>query len=233
MPLSLFGTIHNYAKMLRKIALFSFIFSAFAVHLLRTYIPNIDNFLKPFSPSITVFNVSLPLGTFLPAFLFALISRIMKLHDRISDIFKIRKHFDSHHILLPMFKDSGANNAKVDLNRLREKRNELMSQIFYKYASSSPSKSVIDTHYVTMALDNWSWFWIVQEAAIIALFTSIIFLFTGMIGNALIGAVVILLCLFLLFYIWKGCINYARQEIDQIFDQPNTKDEVSGVFNAL
>ena len=132
-----------------------------------------------------------------------------------------------------MFKDSGANNAKVDLNRLREKRNELMSQIFYKYASSSPSKSVIDTHYVTMALDNWSWFWIVQEAAIIALFTSIIFLFTGMIGNALIGAVVILLCLFLLFYIWKGCINYARQEIDQIFDQPNTKDEVSGVFNAL
>jgi hypothetical protein len=37
-----------------------------------------------------------------------------------------------------------------------------MGACFYKYASST--KPELDPHTITLALDNWSWYWILLEA---------------------------------------------------------------------
>jgi hypothetical protein len=233
MPLGLLGAVQNYPQMLRKISTFSFLFACIAIYILSSQIPSLGSFLKNYKYSINVLNMSLPFGIFIPAFLFALVSRIIKLHNKLSDVFSLRVRFDTSHILLPMAKASGTTNANIDLKKITEKRKKLMKEVFYKYASSTPNMSVIDTHYVIMAMDQWSWFWIVQEGVFIFIITSLILLFVGKLMTTFILTAVVAIGLLLLLYIWVGCRKYAEQEIEQILDNPLRMKAIAGVFNAL
>src|SRR5690606_15472439 len=97
------------------------------------------------------------------------------LHDRISDIFFIRRNFDVKHILLPTARNVGVNIDKEIINKIIKERRPLMNQVFYRYASSR-NEPVVDKHLIEKALDTWSWFWVFLEASIIALISSTLFL---------------------------------------------------------
>jgi hypothetical protein len=101
MDFNLFTTSGDYPKMLNKIATSTFLGAILATWLLRYEIPRLDAALNPFSFSIPIAGVSIPFGTLLPALVVALLSRFFKLHDRISDILRIRQRFDVAEILLP------------------------------------------------------------------------------------------------------------------------------------
>ena len=75
-----------------------------------------------------------------------------KLHDRLSDILHIRERFDISHILFPLALASGAACTVEQIWKIKRNRQDLMYKVFYKYASSSPGKSQIELHYITLAL---------------------------------------------------------------------------------
>lgn len=156
MSLNPFTTVGNYSAMLNKIAAWTFFVSLGAIWLVRSRLPCVNAVLGTMSFQIPVAGVDLPLGTLAPAFGIALISRVTKLHDRLSDLLGIRRRFDRQEILLPLASACGTTLSSDQLLRIDEKRSDLMGRVFYAYASTDSSKSKVDSHYVTMALDQWS-----------------------------------------------------------------------------
>lgn len=233
MSLNPFLTVKSYSEMLTKVATWTFFVSLAVTVVLRVRWPLIDAGLGTLSPQIPVAGVELPLGTLAPAFVMALISRVVKLHDRLSDLLGIRRRFDRQEILLPLAAMSGAILTPTQVERIDAARNNLMGQIFYAYASSDPSKSKIDPHYVTMALDQWSWYWILLEALfVIGCGGAVLFL----VGDHLVGgaaAWLVVVGLGTLQLIRSSCRGYAADEIREILKVPGARATIQGVFNAL
>jgi len=230
-----FSTVENYPQMLSKISIFTFVASAFALYLLRIEIRPLDQALAPYSLNLTISGLSfeLPFGTIVPALVLALIFRMVKLHDRVSDLLRIRKRFDVYKILIPMALATGANLSISRIKKLEEKRHELMNNVFYKYASGTKEKAQIDPHYITMALDQWSWYWIIIEIDVVAGISSIILFATGKPIPTFWLLAGILCSIALLQFILKSCTVYAFQEIEQILGDEKRKQEIRKTFNAI
>jgi len=235
MPLGLLGTVSSYSQMLRKIAVFTFLIGAGLVAILRGKIPVIEQYLgRPcLNVSIPVLEFSIPLGTFLPALGIALLFRALKFHDRISDLLGIRSCFDVNHILLPLAKKVGMELRGTELEALSKQRRRLMSEVFYAFASSTPSDKGIDTHYVTMALDQWSWFWIVIEGIPLILASSVALFFGAGWTSGLVVLVICAALMLLLMPIWQQCKRYAMDEVCQIVSDPDRKKRIVEAFSAL
>ncbi|MDP1690308.1 MAG: hypothetical protein Q8L52_03885 [bacterium] len=235
MKFDLFRAVSDYPSMLNKIATFVFIIAMLLLGFIRNHIPAVEQFLAPYNYKIYLNNNwTIPIGTILPAFIIALLSRILKFHDRISDLFGIRQRFDVQNILYPMALAVSPNLFLTQIKLLNERRNELMVKVFYKYASGTSGKAVIDSHYITMALDQWSWYWIVLEGLTLTTITSLVLLFSGdAISSAILLIIVLAAGLTLLPMIIKLCARYALNEIEQIISDQNRKNEIERVFRAL
>lgn len=228
-----FTTAGDYPKMLNKIATFTFFGALLSIWLLRYEIPYLDNILKPFSVSIPIGGVSISFGTLLPAFVIATISRFLKLHDRISDLFGIRRRFDVSEILLPMATASGAAIDTDQIRTAKTSRKSLMYRVFYKYASGTKGKAAIDSHYIIMALDQWSWYWILLELTFLALLVAATLGATAHYQLAMWFLIGVMLALALLQAIRKFCSDYALQEVEAILENPARRLEIAEVFRAL
>jgi len=229
-----FETVGDYPKMLIKIATSTFVAAILALALLRQQFAPVDKLLEPLSIPIPVAGgLDLPLGTVLPAFLLAGLSRIFKLHDRISDLFLIRQRFDVSEILFPLAIGSGASLNGDQIRAIRNGRESLMYKVFYKYASSTPGKAVIDSHYITMALDQWCWYWIVIEVTFLVFVLGATFLLTARYLLAATFFAGVLGAVGVLQLIRNLCSDYALQEVEAILEKPQRKLEVGEVFRAL
>src|SRR5438067_12739809 len=84
--------VRDYNSMLTRICFFTILTSGFATWLLRGSYPSLDRVLGKldFRVDLTFVKDVKILGTLLPAVAVGLIARAFKLHDRISDIFRIR-----------------------------------------------------------------------------------------------------------------------------------------------
>jgi hypothetical protein len=233
MGLNPFGTVSDYPSMLNKIALYTFGVSIAATAVLRWQVPAIDTALATMSFHIPIGDISIPLGTVLPAFLVAFVSRIFKLHDKISDLLGIRRRFDVKDILMPLALASGAPLSTEQIKKIKAERNSLMGEVFYKYASSSPGKAVIEQHYITLALDQWSWYWILLEMNTIIIITAIILLSAGKSTFAAILLIITLVLIWVMQGVRVSCSEYALQEVDQILEDGTRKRHVTGAFHAL
>jgi hypothetical protein len=128
---------------------------------------------------------------------------------------------------------SGATVSPDQIRSLKQNRNSLMYKVFYKYASSTKGKAVIDSHYITMALDQWSWYWIVLELAFLALLVAATLAGTKQYELAMWFLTGILVVIGLLQAIRKLCSDYALQEVEAILDDSTRRLEVAEVFRAL
>ncbi|MBZ5618797.1 MAG: hypothetical protein LAQ69_08755 [Acidobacteriia bacterium] len=153
--------------MLNKIASVTFFVSIAALGLLSWQAPVLGALLPAWRVKIPQTDAEIPVAVLVGALVVAGVSRLIKLHDRLSDLFGIRRRFDVHCILLPMAAASGAALPLDQQETVRNRRKVLMTKLFYQYASSSPRKSVIEQHAITMALDQWSWYWILVEASLL------------------------------------------------------------------
>ncbi len=234
MDLDFFKAVDDYPKMLNKIALATFTGAILAIWLLRYEVPALDNLLKPLSVPIKVFgDVNLPLGTILPALVVAALSRMFKLHDRISDIFRIRQRFDVGEILFPMAIASGASLSENQIRAIKKNRVSMMYKVFYKYASSTPGKAVIDSHYITMALDQWCWYWIVLELVFLGFVLAVTLWITARYSLAAVFLGVVLVGIGVLQFIRSLCSDYALQQVEAILDNSTRRLEVAEAFRAL
>ena len=124
-----------------------------------------------------VVEVEFGVATVVIAFALAAVAYVAKLHDRVSDLFGIRARFDVNEILKPSALATGTPLSPSQIQKLRAKRLDLMGPVFYKFASSG--KPIIDPHYITMALTQWSWYWVVIELNVVVGLVAIALLFAS------------------------------------------------------
>jgi hypothetical protein len=230
-------TVSNYPEMLRKLSTATFFVTIGCLVLLRTYIEPIEGALRHldvFTLDIPVFGpVKIPFGTFVIAFVVAAISESIRLHNKISDVLKIRSEFDIRWILFPMALLSAAVLTSAQFEKLQLERRRLMNEVFYAYASGTAGRQVIDPHMITQALTTWSWYWLCAEAIAIIIPTAAILAFSSQFEwvSGLLTIVLVLLLVMRVFRI--DCAMYAEAQVRETLSDTGRRQTVVAVFNAL
>ena len=140
------------------------------------------------------------------------------MHDRVSDVLKIREGFDTHVILSRLAGEVG---VPVDLHALsvfRQKRYDLIHPVFYEYVDAHHPK--ISKHHVVKALDAWFGCWIAIEAVLIFAPFGIVFL---LLESSLLAAIFLglaLLCTLISLNYFKTCAPLAECEISAMTKHP-------------
>lgn len=223
--------------MLAKIGFVTFIVTLFCVILLRREIPSFGSFDPSWdlvwNVEISNVKVPVPIVTFLTALIVALLFRILRLHDRLSDLFGIRAAFDFAYIIQPLALLSGATVTAKRLRAMKDLRDDVMAATFYKYASSMDKDPVPGKHLIIMAMDDWSWYWIVLEVDTVLTITGTILLFSASYSWSSILFFVILITLPILMYIKYRCSRHALAEIATIAEEQDRREEIRKYFDAL
>jgi hypothetical protein len=229
--------VNTYNEMLTKLGYYTFAVTLFCIYLLRRFVPPVAQFstyidsLVP-AEAKDVFPVPVSFaGLFAFAIGIALLAHAIKLHDRLSDLLRIRKEFDINYVLYPLAAASRPAISLGQFSKIRGQRSNLMASTFYSYASST--RPVIDSHTITQALTNWSWFWVCLEAIAILFGTAITLAFYGewkTTAFLLIGCSVLLLLM--RFFRLQSAV-YAESQVEQILRDPVRRASVAAEFNAL
>lgn len=227
-------TVANYPEMLRKLSASVFLVTTACVWLLRIEIAPIDQALRSFDISQVKLlgEFPVPSGTVTAAFLIAVLSESVKLHDKVSRLFQVRSAFDYRWILVPMALCASATIGRGQLRRLAVERDRLMAEVFYKYVSGSNNPE-IDKHLVTQALTAWSWYWICVEAIAVIIPTALILAYYNLwqCSTLLLGVVILLQLIMKSFR--AEASKYAEAEVDAILADADRQQRVKAVFNAL
>src|SRR6185437_1839633 len=172
-------TVSDYPEMLRKLSAAALIVTVVCVWFLRGRIPTIDHALHHFdieSPVMLFGAFSAPTGTLIIGLIIAVFSESLKVHNKLSNLFRVRAFFDHYCILVPMALLAGSHIDSAKYERIESTRNRLMRETFYEYATSTKGAK-IDTHLITQALTAWSWYWICVEAKIVLAATAATFMY--------------------------------------------------------
>ena len=230
----IFDTPKSYSDMIKKIAWTTFFIVLIGLILITHMSEGFNNLMKTLSCGIQLEYNSLKLYIsyiWIPL-VFAIFENIFKLHDRISDLFKIRYNYDRKIIIKGFIIRL---NVDIDINKVTFKnRDMIMSDIFYKYAGYA--HPVIDEHLIAMALGAWCWYWIIIDTLLVTVLLSIVILILEFSILKLI--VIVVVCLFLLLLLYmimrKECIKYSKLEVDAILKDSSRKTEIKGYLqNAL
>jgi len=160
-----------------------------------------------------------------------LVSRMLKIHDMLSSLFRIRFRFDTLRFLVPLATGAGINVTPEIKRRVRSNRAAAMYKVFYPYASFKDPK--IDAQLVRTAADYWGWFWVLLESSLLFSITSCVL---GALAQSLlciVSAAVVLGELLLLLFMWTGCKRTAARQVNAILAQPGWKQEIFDYFSTL
>lgn len=163
----------------------------------------------------------------------SVVTHSQKWHDKISDIFGIRSHFDTYEILLPLAFLS--NSDPIDIQRMRREREDsyIMYDVFYEYASQYKDDCEIPYHFVTEALDNWCWYWISLELLSISVFAFIIAAAYDASGITYTFSALIALLSILAFRNRRVGTTKAYREVRAIADDDERSREIRERFDEI
>ncbi|MBI1822328.1 MAG: hypothetical protein HY036_02125 [Nitrospirae bacterium] len=159
------------------------------------------------------------------------ISRLILLHDKISNILGLRKRFDTNHILFPMADQSGYTLTDAFKQRLTANRKEAMSDIFYRYASFI--NPVIDRQLVRTAADNWGWLWSAVEASFVCLVTLSILTLLEIWSYAMMLGGSICILIGFIFFQWFQCRKGAVRQVRVIMEDSDRKQAIHSYFTKF
>jgi len=163
--------------------------------------------------------------------LLAVLTRVFLVHDKISDLFGLRRRFDIQNILKPLAEGVGFPTTGKRWLEIRTNRDLLMRRTFYPYASFKDPK--IDGQLVRTAADRWAWFWCMIEPQVVLLITGIIFavlkawVWLGVVCAAM--AVLILIALVL----WPQLRKGAESQVADILTCENWKTQIRAALNDV
>ena len=221
----IFENPKSYPDMCKKIAQSVFIISLIELFILAQISNDFSEFLKKisFNTETQICGIKMYVSYIYIPLVLSILENIFKMHDKIGRIFKIRPRNAATVIFPAYMKELGISTSKsnkdqkglyyanIDLQRV-------MGDHFYYHVSYSHPK--IDNHEVYMALDSWTWFWIILDTFcvtmlfIIALIVVSIFFFRVSM-KLYVGLTIYLLLLLLLdFFLLKHrCSYYTKREI--------------------
>lgn len=237
---STFSTSKNYAQMLRKLAGFTFLEIYIITFFLRDT-PEIGTAFRSAESygSIGALIATIPhsnvlnVAGFVIAVFISLLSCVVKLHDQISDLIGIRKRFDKNQILLPLAGLVGANPTDRQREAINGKRDSLMREVFYRYASSCANQPLVDRHDIEHALGAWLWFWMFIEGVIYFAAASIV----AWVFSATESGIwfLIVMAFLLLAAVWqhRRLGRRARLQIEAIASDTKASRAVRTKFDAL
>lgn len=225
----IFGQPESYSDMLERIFIFTLGIGFICVFWLSASSPAVKDILDSISmeTEIGIVKGVKALYVLIPLII-AIFSRVIRLHDKISDLFSIRHSFDTKYILIPLAQQVGSN---IESDVIKKNRIEMMYKVFYPYAGfKDPS---IDAQLIRSALDNWGWYWVELEAICLFLLTMIIFLIMEKITQSFVSFIIGLFLIALSFYQYKVCISSAKAELNAILDDDKRKKEILDCFSVL
>jgi hypothetical protein len=221
----------NYGEMLNKIGMFTFLVALILTLLVSHYSSSIASFLNQVQVPVEIWSLHIPVLYIVPALLLATLARIVRLHDKISDLFRIRERFDLNRILVPL---CGAVGIPVDLafrDKLLNRRHNAMLRTFYRYASFEDP--AISKAAVLGAIDVWTWYWILLEAIIMLIIASIVLVAIGAYAASFgIIATAFLATLFFGTH-YGNCGRRADAQIEEIVSDEPRVLTIRNEFNAI
>ena len=160
-----------------------------------------------------------------------LISRMLRLHDKISYLLSIRFLFDTRYILYPLANLTGVTLTKKRKKILDRNRVNAMSNVFYKYASFI--NPIIDTQLVRTAADNWGWFWSLLESLFLFGLTAFILWLLDNNTYLQVGLIILLIEFCLLLVQWFECRKSAERQVEAITSDNDRRTDISSYFSSL
>jgi hypothetical protein len=230
MPLNFFKTVDTYGAMLNKLATANIFVGLLAFYFLSSQCPELKSLADGFTLDISIAGIKLPAGYIVPPIGMAIFFRVIKLHDRISDIFKIRSYYDWTYVLEPM-KQGVQSDAPKD--NIMTNRGSLMSKVFYRYASSRDANSIVDKHLIEMVLDQLTWYWMIIETSFITFIVFIALMYTQSFEHALVLFYLGLGLIIFAKILQSSCSKYTAQEVNIILDTAPRKREIKEQFDAI
>ena len=225
----IFSTPKTYSEMVEKISKSVFALSLFGFYVLSCANEDFRLFLESisFGAKYEVFGIKLNLALFYIPLCVGMAEHIFKIHDKLASLLRIRFNYDKKVIV-----NGFLERAKIerDLKSLDQKAtNAIMSQVFYKYASST--NPVIDSHSIILTLNEWCWYWILLDSTLILLLVGIAFLVIKWSWTNLVLLLVALIVLSVIRWLIKRqTIKYTRLEIAEIWRSEERQKEI---INAL
>jgi hypothetical protein len=214
----------DYGEMLNKIGLFTFFVALGLTWFVADRVPSIAAALNARATTFDVASLHVPILYFFCAAIVALIARFTRLHNQISDLFRIRERFDINKILIPL---AGAVRLNVGVKftkNLRANRHLLMERTFYAYASFEDPK--ISKALVLGAIELWTWYWIALEASALSAIAASV-LFVSRRSGAAEAAIGVSLGLALIFSsCFLACGKRAEYQINEIVSAPERSDAI-------
>jgi hypothetical protein len=227
--------VTNYQSMLNRVFWFTSASALAAVWLLRLYIPELHGLLKQIDFTLAFGGdkiVPIPGGYLVPALAVGILTRIYRLHARISDWLAIRECFDIEVIIRELAAQTAVDLTPIADEELAKHRHSIMRKAFYPFVSGPQAQ--VDAQLVQQALDAWSWFWIGIEATFVFTLAGLALIAMGVYapgfqttGGTLILAIIGLPAM-------RGqCRRYAIAQVRAIVAEPARAAVVRSAFDEL
>jgi hypothetical protein len=221
----------SYSEMLNKIGIFTFLSALGLTFVVAYFVPSVATFLKSEPTTVEVLTLKIPLLFVLPAAVIALVARIIRLHDKMSDLLGVRARFDLYRILIPL---CGSLHVSVDKNfrdKLSGRRETAMERTYYAYASFEDPK--ISKALVLNAIDRWTWYWILLESCVLLGIAGGVLLVCGAYLGESIVLVVLILAMLLFSTYYDACGKLADAQIDEIVAEPERATKLKAEFTQM
>ena len=225
----------DYQSMLNRISWFTTVCALAAIWMLRLHNHELNTHLSQIDFQLEFGNdkiLPIPGGYLFPALAVGMLTRVYRLHARISDALGIRRCFDIDIIVTEFANLMDVDLTLVSYERLVEYRPSIMRAAFYPFVNGTQPS--IDQQLVHQALDAWSWFWIGVEATLVFILTGFGLIAGGSyaVGLETIGGAVIFAAVGL--PAMRGqCSRYAIAQVRAIMADPARADAISAAFAQL
>lgn len=227
--------VSDYQSMLNRISWFTSVFALAGVWMLRVHNPPLDALLNQVDFTVALGSdkiLPVPGGYLLPALAVGIVTRVFRLHARISDWLGIRECFDIDVIVAELAGRLAIDLSGVPREELISCRHDLMRRAFYPFVTGR--RSPIDRELIQQALDAWSWFWIGIEATFVFTLTGLGVVASGTYGAGIITiAATILLAALALPVLRNQCRRYAIAQVRAIVADPTRAEIVRTAFAEL
>lgn len=229
--MNIIGQPASYSEMLERIFITSVATGIACTYVLAQASPEFKNIMNSLDNLATIsFLHDIKVLYILIPIVIAVFSRMARLHDKISDVLRIRQYFDVRFLLIPLTKGSVvAINNRLE-KRIKSDRRKVMSAIFYPYASFITP--VIDSQLVRTAADNWGWFWVLIESSFLIFITTVVLIILKQWCLMKYCLIAIGVELVFMKFLWIACKNSARRQVEAILNDQNRRESIQQYFNT-
>ncbi len=225
------GQPESYSDMLLRISLSTFGVALACTYALARGVPRIKALLDALDLEVQgIPIVGIKLLYIAVPLVIALLARVFRLHDKISDAIGLRYRFERDYIIHPMMERLRIEPTD-DFDRLlsdREARGAVMQKVFYRYAGFKTP--VIDEQLIRSALDEWAWLWCAAEAIFLLLIAAVVQGIAGSSGMAVAMGAVICALLFIAWSKYQTCVQTAQAQERAIFDDAGRATVIKQAF---